>query len=74
VEGWKRFSRSGSGGSCCGGSSRRPAARPALAVRDGREYVDFSSNDYLGLSSHPALVAAAREALDRYGVGSGRPA
>ncbi|MHB1040414.1 MAG: aminotransferase class I/II-fold pyridoxal phosphate-dependent enzyme, partial [Desulfobacteria bacterium] len=44
---------------------------PALAVRDGREYVDFSSNDYLGLSSHPALVAAAREALDRYGVGSG---
>jgi len=44
---------------------------PALAVRNGREYVDFSSNDYLGLSSHPALVAAAREALDRYGVGSG---
>ena len=44
---------------------------PALAVRDGREYVDFSSNDYLGLSSHPALIAAAREALDRYGVGSG---
>jgi 8-amino-7-oxononanoate synthase len=44
---------------------------PALSVRDGREYVDFSSNDYLGLSSHPALVAAAREALDRYGVGAG---
>ena len=44
---------------------------PALAVRDGREYVDFSSNDYLGLSSHPVLVAAAREALDRYGVGAG---
>lgn len=44
---------------------------PALAVREGREYVDFSSNDYLGLSSHPALVAAAREALDRYGVGAG---
>lgn len=42
-----------------------------LIVRDGREYVDFSSNDYLGLSSHPALAAAAREALDRYGVGSG---
>src|SRR5512139_2504969 len=44
---------------------------PALAVRDGREYVDFSSNAYLGLSSHPALVRAAREALDRYGVGAG---
>jgi len=44
---------------------------PARAIRDGREYVDFSSNDYLGLSAHPALVAAAREALERYGVGSG---
>ncbi|RMG21173.1 MAG: 8-amino-7-oxononanoate synthase [Deltaproteobacteria bacterium] len=37
----------------------------------GREVVNFSSNDYLGLASHPALVAAAKEALDRYGVGSG---
>jgi len=45
--------------------------RPGFAVRGGKEYVDFSSNDYLGLSSHPALVAAARDALDRYGVGAG---
>jgi glycine C-acetyltransferase/8-amino-7-oxononanoate synthase len=33
--------------------------------------VDFSSNDYLGLSAHPALGAAAREALDRHGTGAG---
>jgi 8-amino-7-oxononanoate synthase len=33
--------------------------------------VSFASNDYLGLSQHPAVVAAAHEALDRYGAGAG---
>ena len=33
--------------------------------------VVFASNDYLGLTRHPAVVAAAHEALDRYGAGSG---
>ncbi len=33
--------------------------------------VSFASNDYLGLSQHPAVVAAAREALDRWGAGAG---
>jgi 8-amino-7-oxononanoate synthase len=32
--------------------------------------IDFSSNDYLGLSRHPALLAAAHRALDEAGVGS----
>lgn len=33
--------------------------------------VNFASNDYLGLSSEPLLKEAAREAIDRFGVGSG---
>jgi 8-amino-7-oxononanoate synthase len=41
-------------------------------VRLGTEVlVNFSSNDYLSLTTHPKLVAAAVEALHRYGVGSG---
>jgi 8-amino-7-oxononanoate synthase len=44
---------------------------PGRVTLDGRDCVDFSSNDYLGLSAHPAVVAAAREALARYGVGAG---
>jgi len=38
---------------------------------DGRTVTSFASNDYLGLSQHPAVVAAAHEALDRDGAGSG---
>jgi len=38
---------------------------------DGRAVVSFASNDYLGLSRHPAVVAAAHRALDRWGAGSG---
>ncbi len=37
---------------------------------DGRELYDFSSNDYLGFSQHPDVVAAAVEAIEQYGVGS----
>ncbi len=33
--------------------------------------VSFASNDYLGLSAHPAVVAAAQQALTRWGAGSG---
>jgi 8-amino-7-oxononanoate synthase len=38
---------------------------------DGRPVVSFASNDYLGLTQHPNVVAAARAALDRWGTGSG---
>ncbi len=38
---------------------------------DGREVLNLSSNNYLGIANHPALKEAAREALDRYGCGSG---
>ena len=33
--------------------------------------VSFASNDYLGLTQHPAVVAAAHDAVDRWGAGSG---
>ena len=39
--------------------------------RDGRRLLDFSSNDYLNLSQHPALKQAAVEAIERYGIGAG---
>jgi glycine C-acetyltransferase len=43
---------------------------PSLML-DGREVINFSSNNYLGIANHPALAAAAKEAIDRYGCGSG---
>lgn len=39
--------------------------------RDGRRLLSFCCNDYLALSHHPAVKAAAIEATQRYGVGSG---
>jgi 8-amino-7-oxononanoate synthase len=46
------------------------ACGPA-GVLEGGAVVSFASNDYLGLSAHPAVVAAAHEALQRWGAGSG---
>jgi 8-amino-7-oxononanoate synthase len=39
--------------------------------RNGRRLLSFSCNDYLGLSHHPALKAAAIAAIERHGVGAG---
>ncbi|MEA2687325.1 MAG: 8-amino-7-oxononanoate synthase [Actinomycetota bacterium] len=39
--------------------------------RDDAPSATFASNDYLGLSQHPAVVAAAHAALDRWGTGAG---
>lgn len=38
---------------------------------DGRGYLAFCSNDYLGLANHPQLIEAACEGATRYGVGAG---
>jgi len=38
---------------------------------DGQAVVAFASNDYLGLTQHPAVIAAAHAALDRWGAGAG---
>jgi 8-amino-7-oxononanoate synthase len=53
--------------------SRRLLESPqrARVTVDGRDYVAFCSNDYLGLAADPRLSAAACEGLARYGVGGG---
>jgi 8-amino-7-oxononanoate synthase len=43
---------------------------PILLI-GGREVINFSSNNYLGIANHPALAQAAKQAIDRYGCGSG---
>ncbi|GAA2670062.1 8-amino-7-oxononanoate synthase [Actinoplanes palleronii] len=47
------------------GLTRQLRPRPA-----GDQVVDLAGNDYLGLADHPAVVAAARQALDAYGLGA----
>ena len=56
------------------GRWRAPREFDALGpggLLEGGQVVSFASNDYLGLSLHPAVVAAAQSALARWGAGSG---
>jgi 8-amino-7-oxononanoate synthase len=46
------------------------AQGPIIRI-DGREFVNFSSNDYLGLNGHPALRETAQRAIADFGVGAG---
>jgi 8-amino-7-oxononanoate synthase len=58
-------------------AGRRRTLRPACLaadgriIREGRSLTDFSSNDYLGLATHPLLAERAREWIARHGTGSG---
>ena len=47
-------------------SSQGPVVRMA-----GRTYLNFCSNDYLGLAAHPKVIEALCSAAEKYGVGSG---
>lgn len=60
------------------GSEQLGIANPFFKVHEGtagatchiggREYINFASYNYLGLSGHPEVVLAAKEAIDRYGT------
>jgi 8-amino-7-oxononanoate synthase len=50
--------------------SRASAQGPSICF-GGREYVNFSSNDYLGFAGRPELVESLKAVTERYGFGSG---
>ena len=47
------------------------SAQGAIVRADGRQYINFCSNDYLGLANDARLVRAVQSAAAEYGVGSG---
>lgn len=47
------------------------SAQGPHVVVDGKELLNFCSNDYLGLANHPEVITAFQQAAAHYGVGSG---
>lgn len=43
--------------------------RADIKVNEGQEVLNFCANNYLGLSDHPRLIKAAKEAMDSHGYG-----
>ncbi|MDH4230528.1 MAG: aminotransferase class I/II-fold pyridoxal phosphate-dependent enzyme, partial [Nitrospirota bacterium] len=50
--------------------SRDSSQGPVIAIA-GKKYINFSSNDYLGLAGNPEILQAVRDSLRRYAFGSG---
>ncbi len=53
---------------------RRPVVHTQDGIRvdiDGKKFIAFCSNDYLGLAHHPTVIAAFRAGAEHYGVGAG---
>lgn len=49
----------------------RASGQNARIHTDGRELINFATNDYLGLANHPEVVRAAEESMKKFGFGSG---
>ena len=47
------------------------SAQGAWLAVDGKQVLNFCSNNYLSLANHPRLITAAKEALDTFGIGPG---
>jgi 8-amino-7-oxononanoate synthase len=74
MSGWAGWAEGQLDGIRLAGQWRRPRDLDAdgpQASLDGRPVVTFASNDYLGLTRHPAVAAAAHQAIDRWGTGAG---
>lgn len=65
LEGVRRAGRWREVNTLCGGPT------DVEVTATGERVVSFASNDYLGLSAHPAVRRGAKDAVDRWGAGSG---